>query len=385
LCYLPTHSKRLDASCQVSKDPLMSLIQDIDQLLVEEGERHLPLVLYLLKRSQPERTFPLDLEEKAKKMRLMTSARNLLYFKELRQILTAFNESGIDAIPLKGVVMDGIYPAGMRSFSDMDILIHRETLPRVLEILRGMGYRPHGPLWRPGAEDFQGELAYVKDGPFPIMVEPHWSLGPPYPYPGRLDMKGLWVRARKAEIAGVGTLILSPEDLLLHACLHLVQHSRGGWLASACDITELIHHYGETLDWAQFVNRVIECRLALPVRFSLEKAAELFRAPVPPDVRERLQSFRPSRFEQWIFTSFTSFGDEDNRDAKTFIAKLMTMKGPVLKLRYTWDMLFPGKEFMASRYPELRSKPGIYSYLYRLTEIAKKGLKILPRLFSRHR
>ena len=121
------------------------------------------------------------------------------------------------------------------------------------------------------------------------------------------------------------------------------------------------------------------------MRFSLKKATELFQVPVPPDVRERLQSFRPSRFEQWVFSSFASFGDEDNRDAKTFLAKLMTMKGPVLKLRYIWDMLFPGKEFMANRYPELRSKPGLYSYLYRLTEITGKGLKIIPRLFSRRR
>jgi len=75
-------------------------------------------------------------------------------------------------------------------------------------------------------------------------------------------MEGVWKRARKARVAGVDALVLCPEDSLLHLCLHLFQHRRGGWLTSSCDIAELANHHRDRLDWQAFLRSVFEARIS---------------------------------------------------------------------------------------------------------------------------
>jgi hypothetical protein len=331
---------------------------------------------YILKRSNSGITLPDDIDANMRKLRQMIFARNIFLFEELKKVLGAFNEADIEAIVLKGVMMEGIYPPGLRPFTDMDILIHREKLSQVIEILCGLGYRPYAPQLRPGAEDFQGAVNYVRAEAFTIMIEPHWTLGPPYPYSGRIEIEGLWQRAKKANIAGINTLVLSPEDSLLHSCLHLFQHCQNGWLASSCDIAELIHHYEDRLDWALFLSGVFEFKIYLPVQYSLEKTFALFKPPIPSFVLEQLHAYKPSRFERWVFASLTSPRDKDG-GGTAILARLLTMPGATLRLRYLWAHLFPGRKFMIKRYPALHPKLMAFYYLYRLRDIFWKGVKTL--------
>ena len=353
----------------------------IDQILAEEGERNLPLLQYILKRSNSGTILPGDMDAKMRKLRQMISARNIFLFEELKRVLQTFDKAGIEAIVLKGVMMQGIYPPGLRPFTDMDILIRRQKLPQVIELLCGLGYRPYAPQLRPGAEDFQGAVNYVRAEALTIMIEPHWTLGPPYPYSGRIEIEGLWQRAKTANIAGIDTLILSPEDSLLHSCLQLFQHCQGGWLASSCDIAELIHHYEGSLDWEAFLSRVFEFNVGLPVQYSLEKTFALFKPPIPSFVLEQLHAYKPSRFERWAFASLTSPRDNDGGGVATLV-RLLTIPGATLKLRYLRAMLFPCREFMIKRYPASHPKLMAFYYLYHLKAIFFVGFKTLFRLLS---
>lgn len=353
----------------------------IKQILEKEGERYLPLLQYILKRSNSGITLPGDIDAKTRKLRQMITARNIFLFEELKRVLQTFDKARIEAILLKGAMMQGRYPTGLRPFTDIDLLIRRQKLPQVIEILRGLGYLPYAPQRRPGAEDFQGAVNYVRDGALTIMIEPHWTLGPPYPYSGRIEIEGLWQRAKKANIAGIDTLILCPEDSLLHSCLHLFQHCQGGWLASSCDIAELIHHYEDRLDWKAFLSRVFEFNVCLPVQYSLQKTFALFKPPIPSFVFKELGSYKPNRFERWVFASLTNPRDKDGGGVVTLV-RLLTIPGTTLKLRYLWAMLFPGREFMIKRYPALHSKLMAFYYLYRLRDIFLKGIKTLFSLLS---
>ena len=317
----------------------------VEQIL-KGGERYLPLLQYILKRSNSRTTLPGDMDAKTRKLRQMISARNIFLFEELKRVLQTFDKAGIEAILLKGAMMQGIYPPGLRPFTDIDILIRREKLPQVIELLCGLGYLPYAPQLRPGAEDFQGQVAYVRAEAFTIMIDTHWTLGHPYPHSGRIEIEGLWQRAKKANIAGIDTLILSPEDSLLHSCLHLVRHCQGGWLASSCDIAELIHHYEDRLDWEAFLSRVFEFNVCLPVQYSLEKTSALFKPPIPSLVLKELGSYKPNRFEMWFFSLLTSpTRDKDGGGVRTLV-KLLSIPGATLKLRYLRAVLFPCREFM---------------------------------------
>ena len=176
-------------------------------------------------------------------------------------------------------------------------------------------------------------------------------------------------------------MILSPEDSLLHSCLHLVRHCQDGWLASSCDIAELIHHYEDRLDWKAFLNRVFEFNVCLPVQYSLQKTFALFKPPIPSFVLDQLHAYKPGRFERWVFASLTSPRDKDGGGVVTLV-RLLTMPGATLRLRYLGAMLFPGREFMIKRYPALHPKLMAFYYLYRLRDIFWKGVKTLFRLLS---
>jgi hypothetical protein len=52
-------------------------------------------------------------------------------------------------------------------------------------------------------------------------------------------MMGIWEIARKTRIAGVDTLVLCPEDFLIHLCLHLMQHIQDSGFFCPADIAEL--------------------------------------------------------------------------------------------------------------------------------------------------
>lgn len=61
--------------------------------------------------------------------------------KRLQQIFDAFEENGIDYMPLKGTVLKGLYHSHeMRTMSDADILIHPEQREKIAPIMERIGF-----------------------------------------------------------------------------------------------------------------------------------------------------------------------------------------------------------------------------------------------------
>jgi hypothetical protein len=290
--------------------------------------------------------------------------------------------------------------AALRSMADVDFMVPREELPMVQATLLDMGF---GPQEREDIElrcrTTKGLAPFTRSG---FTVEPHWNLFHPTS-PFRTDVDGLWARARPATIAGVEVLAVSPEDLLLHLCLHTVhKHSLGSGLLSFCDIAETVRHYGpradngpttETtentervkpgsgpypqslrelcgstsdsgrgseLDWSRFTDRAREWCATRHVGLALDLAHSLLGAEVPDAVLAQmvpegidsriLETARESvlartGYKQWVpfFDEFgvRSFGD---------------------KARVSWERVFLSRGEMASRYPDSRTSHHLYPY-----------------------
>lgn len=63
--------------------------------------------------------------------------------KRLKQVFDAFEENGIDYMPLKGTVLKELYPAHeLRSMCDGDILIHPEQRKKLERIMPELGFKP---------------------------------------------------------------------------------------------------------------------------------------------------------------------------------------------------------------------------------------------------
>jgi hypothetical protein len=254
-------------------------------------------------------------------------------------------------------------------------MVPREELPKAQTILLDIGF---GPREREDIDllcrKTKGLAPFVRAG---FSVEPHWSIAHPTS-PFKLDVAGLWARARPAVIAGVDVLALSPEDLLLHLCVHMShKHSLGQGLGPLCDIAETVCR-GD-MDWAQVAERTREWRAARYVGLTLCLARSMLGAGVPDAVLQQLvpggldqrilqtarQSvLRRTGYERWV-PLLDEFGARSLRD----------------KVRMSWKRVFLSRDEMAMKYATARdSKHLHFYYALRLKDvILAVGSHVLKR------
>ena len=136
-----------------------------------------------------------------------------------------FGRAGIPFFMIKGSILaEHIYrDPSLRRFSDLDLVVHRDTLARAEELLRSLGYRlgqvdillnppPKGPTqWRAAEaltrrfyERFEYELPfYAPPGGELLPVDLHWHVAPGF----RLHTSAaqLWEQTVAVTVAGIST------------------------------------------------------------------------------------------------------------------------------------------------------------------------------------
>ncbi|MEO0071138.1 MAG: nucleotidyltransferase family protein [candidate division WOR-3 bacterium] len=298
---------------------------------------------------------PLD-SEKRQALKRVIAARNIFLLNELRQILDAFHRSKIEVIILKGAALtESLYPhIGIRGFVDIDLLVHPEDMSRVAEIIRSFNYQPEIPgadLGQPWTEKFGCivDVTYIKQNELTVMVDVHWGLGRPGTYFDRVDIKSLWHRAKKEKVAGIDALILCPEDLLIFLCLHMFKHCPNFNFNSLCDIGQLIKFSGSDIDWQDFVNRVFQFRICLPVRFAIQQTCRVFQSPVPVWVLKKFDSYNPGFLERVSFRIGRAPGQRYSTGRYT-LSCILIVQGLGRKIGYLRRIFFPDRKFILWRY-----------------------------------
>ena len=82
-----------------------------------------------------------SIAEELKTFAFYTAISEIRKIAFLEKIFNKFNESGIPVIALKGLVLRNIYPEpDQRSMCDADILVKKEDLKRVTELLKSIDY-----------------------------------------------------------------------------------------------------------------------------------------------------------------------------------------------------------------------------------------------------
>lgn len=196
-----------------------------------------------------------------------TALLNTLILREGEALFRELNRRGIDYTLLKGFAhLEKLYGSlWIRPVGDLDLLIHREELPRVKEVLRALGFTQYVDArfggtkgeWAAIAEEYHNELHFYRSlGGFTVNVDLHWDLinliqrGSPLEkiYPAN-DIP--WFAHREEIILeGVPVRCLSLEMHFLHALFHFaLGHKFAGakWFLDLCQFAAL---WGERLNWA---------------------------------------------------------------------------------------------------------------------------------------
>ena len=322
-----------------------------------------PLLYYKLRTTVPApRISPLTLDH-LRDAAVHSAAQSLRIGRELADVLTAFHLHDIAAIVLKGGYLGHVVYGNfaLRTMCDLDVMVRQDELGRAAGVLTEMGF---GPQYQ-GVE----QVDYARHHhlrpmarPGGIRVEIHWSIVRPTPL-FDVDVQGLWERARPATIAGAETLVLSPEDLLLHLCLHAsFSHKFRVGVRACWDVLEVVRHHRDTLDWDEVVRRAHEWRIGKYVYLTLRLVRELLAADIPPPAIAALEppGFRPEVLA-WARTCIFSPETEASPMSPS-MARLWTPGRFNAKLGVLLDTLYPSRASMARIY---RTPPGstrIYLY-----------------------
>jgi Uncharacterised nucleotidyltransferase len=229
---------------------------------------------------------------------LANAARNLRIRASLDQISATLAGQAIPALPLKGAALIGsVYPdPAVREMVDVDILVPADRLAPAHEAIAALGFR------RATAPRSEREMAawmrvhhmhdpplVSPDGIVAVELHHHVAIDDERTH---FDVAGIWQRARVAHPGW--DVFPSPEDLLLHACVHFTRNRHGrsdGALGEICDIASIVG--SEPIDWDLLTRIVRGYRLGSRVFLSLFAAREL-GLPIPD---QPLRGLRPPGFE----------------------------------------------------------------------------------------
>ena len=289
----------------------------------------IPLVAHNLVASGLSPQVPQPYLDQLKHFYNRTVYRNVILSHELTDVLSNFNQHGIETISLKGTVLSEILygnPA-LRPVADMDILVHPRDMPLARTLLAELGYEQTAPEH---ARDhpFHDE-PYCKEASFPLFLELHWALDD-----SKLTAfpeQEIWLRAQPLRLQGVPTLILSPEDNLLFMANHLSKHD-SHLLKFLGDIAELLKKYKGSLDWDYITESAHSWQIAPAVYYSLRRAKDLIGAPVPGTA---LEALKPKAWRWWLLdfligqkTFVSPIKGERLRGETSTLARCLMMRRP---------------------------------------------------------
>ncbi len=259
---------------------------------------------------------PATAKAKLKVTHQAQAKRNIAIYEQLGQVLAACQQHRISPIALKGVHLAANYyqePA-LRPMNDIDLLFKPEELLTAESILANLGYggkhksadlgagvTKHTSTFRRPNEEAKTPNPYLSASAGRT-VEPHVSLEESW-YGLKVDITpGVWERAETADLQHHPCLVLAPEDLLIHLCVHFCFHLIMG-APSMVQLTDLliVSQVG-TVDWPTFTDRAKEQK-AIPFALAaLHLAAKLLNAPIPEEVLNNLSQTTSPHLRGYILS-----------------------------------------------------------------------------------
>ncbi len=210
---------------------------------------------------------------------------NLFLTGELIKVLECFAANGIQAIPFKGptLALWAYGDVGLRQFGDLDVLVHKQDVPRLRELLISRGFKPRPELTRvQRAALLRFDCAYNFGNQRGVMLDVHWDFVEQH-FSIEMNVECLWDRLELVTIGDKRLMTLSPDDLLLILCLHGFTHfwERLGWI---CDVASLIDRQKE-IDWQLVLENAKKLGLQRILLLGLLLARDLLGAAIPAEIR----------------------------------------------------------------------------------------------------
>ena len=365
------HAATLERLKGLSDPEWTSLIDLADEQMVGPTLRH-----HLL---SPVFTpaLPYQIRQLAGASQRRTAMANMRIHSDFRRVVLALQARAIPVIALKGLhLISLVYgDLALRTTGDIDLLVPARDLTSAGVVVEELGYAPLTAyhVSRRALPYCEHHLPrFIKRGETPVEI--HWHItGPDSTL--SIDVENVWDRAVPARIAGVDALVFSPEDLLLHLCVHatyshLCEVSTRPW----CDLAQTIRRHSESMDWVQIVARAGRWRCRRGTYLALRLARDLLSAAVPDDV---LESLKPAEFDERILR-LAMLQRHRNSGLNVPFVQAWNQHTLAGRLRTCWSRVFLPKDQLAGMYNLPRFSRLVYAL--RLKDLVKRHWRTAVRL-----
>lgn len=361
---------------QDDKQTLTSLLEhivaDVASIDLDENEELLRLIPVLCAYFSRTELVQLVGEQFTKRMlevNRLETAQNLILEQELQQVLHAFNQQHISILLFKGPALaHTVYPESyLRTYHDIDVLIHPEDLQLAHELLLQLGFTFYEEFRANATNRKRTGYNYMLARPdswLEIPIELHTA-----PHPSEIGtdfaVESLWHRAIQIEILGESTLTMHPIDHLLYLCWHYRFHSftRLLWLY---DLVVLLRSEGPTLDWMELVQAARNQYLTTTLYYCLTWCRDLFGVAIPSRVFVRLRPPWACRLviERVALPDTVSALTSPKGQSRRIIAHRAMVDSTGALLKAGIQALFPSPAAMGRRYMDRSRLPQKYYFLY---------------------
>lgn len=328
-----------------------------------------------------------DLRDRLKPSFLRMAVVNLQLSRELAAILEACQAAGLDVLLLRGFAMAALYKDAdeltARPMQDLDLLVRREQLSDIAQVLVSMGYQEIDR--RPGfARTFSYTLEFVRASCGGLLlVEPHWTIAYP-PFSDRIAMDLVWKRAVNRKVVGMETRLLSPEDLVLHLCVHLIHRRESAPFLWYYELDRLLRCEASSLQWPLICEMASQSGQGLLMAAILEQLTAWLDTPIRDEIvrdlsvppRQSLSVSKSAWLERRLSGLLTGVSRVDGLES---FALLFRLSGFASRLRYTFALLFPSATFMRLTYG-LSGYRLTFCYFTRIVFLLREGFRGLVAL-----
>lgn len=202
--------------------------------------------------------------------------RSRTYYRICGDVLRALRDADVPVIMLRGGALAAtVYPdPAIRHCHDIALLVRNSDVGRARAALLRTG-RTSVP-WNPADG---GPAAILRDETS-LPIELHTQLlDTPYYAFGR---DAVINRCERVAVAGVETLVLCPDDALLHVCAH-ASYSEARW--SMRWVTDVFYIVRQSrVQWSRLLQSVSDARVDLPLSAALAYAHDQLDVAVPSEV-----------------------------------------------------------------------------------------------------
>jgi hypothetical protein len=270
-------------------DKLRQLLgSDLDwEYLLETADRHcLTPLLYIHLSGLAPGTVPPRVLSRLGDANYQNTQSGFVLAGELLKLLECFKANNVDAVPFKGPTLAlSVYgDVGLRQFADLDVLVRKQDVPRVKELLISRGFKPTPELTTAQqAALLRFDCACNFDNGDGVVLDLHWRFVEPHSSLV-FDPGPLWDRLEPVTLGGNQLMTLSPEDLLLVLCLHGFTHfwERLGWI---CDVAGLMDQ-NKNFDWQLLLENANRLGMRRILLVGLVLAADMLDATMPIEIQQ---------------------------------------------------------------------------------------------------